>query len=68
MHDACAWLLDLGLAGVAGRALRLARESERLAVDKAKVVIGAARARLRRVPRAARQTSLVGGPPAALSV
>lgn len=37
MHDACAWLLELGLPGMARRAFVVAEESERLAVKKAKV-------------------------------
>ncbi|CAB1111613.1 unnamed protein product [Ectocarpus sp. CCAP 1310/34] len=36
MHDACAWLLELGLPGMARRAFIVAEESERLAVKKAK--------------------------------
>lgn len=37
MHDACAWLLELGLPGMARRAFMVAEESERLAVKKTKV-------------------------------
>ncbi len=37
MQDACAWLLELGLPGIARRAYAVAEESERLAVKKAKV-------------------------------
>eukprot|EP00903_Cladosiphon_okamuranus_P015485 g14296.t1 len=36
MQDACAWLLELGLPGIARLAFRVAEESERLAVKKAK--------------------------------
>ncbi|CAN0225260.1 unnamed protein product [Ectocarpus sp. 6 AP-2014] len=36
MHDACAWLQELGLPGMARRAFIVAEESERLAVKKAK--------------------------------
>eukprot|EP00752_Nemacystus_decipiens_P018595 g16673.t1 len=36
MQDACAWLLDLGLPGMARKAFKVAAESERLAVKKAK--------------------------------
>lgn len=39
MQDACAWLLGLGLPGMARRAFKVADESERLAVKKAKVRI-----------------------------
>lgn len=37
MQDACSWLLELGLPGMARRAFKVAEESERLAVKKAKV-------------------------------
>lgn len=37
MQDACAWLLELGLPGMARRAFKVAEEGERLAVKKAKV-------------------------------
>lgn len=37
MQDACAWLLELGLPGMARRAFAVAEESERLGVKKAKV-------------------------------
>lgn len=37
MQDVCAWLLELGLPGMARRAFAVAEESERLAVKKAKV-------------------------------
>lgn len=37
MQYACAWLLELGLPGIARRAFAVAEESERLATKKAKV-------------------------------
>lgn len=37
MHDACSWLLELRLPGVARRAFAVAVESERVAVKKAQV-------------------------------
>lgn len=37
MHDACEWLLELGLPSIARRALAVAEESDRLAMKKAQV-------------------------------